>query len=263
MALQKIKEKAVNNVVLLEIDQIKLNPAQPRITFSKEQLRVLADSIRENGLLQPITVRKNFRGFYELISGERRMRACSLLGYREIPCIIIEKSERESAVLALIENIHREDLDIFEQALALKRLISEWNITQEEAAVKLGMAQSTVANKIRLLKLSYEEQQIILQNNLTERHARALLKLDDEISRLRVLKEIISKNMTVVQTDKYISNLGKQKKNQKKIYVIKDLRLFNSTLNKAIKIMKESGISAVVNQKEYSDCIEYVIRIKT
>ncbi len=263
MALTKTKEKAVNSVVLIEIDQIHLNPAQPRMTFSQDQLRVLADSIRENGLLQPITVRKNFRGLYELISGERRMRAYSLLGYREIPCIVIEKSDRESAVLALIENIHREDLDMFEQALALKKLISEWNVTQEEAALKLGMAQSTLANKIRLLKLSYEEQQIILENNLTERHARALLRLDDEISRLKVIKEIIAKNLTVAQTDKYITNLGKSKKNQKRVHIIKDLRLFNSTINKAVKIMKEAGIRTVVNQKEYTDCVEYIIRIDT
>lgn len=263
MALSKVKERAVNNVILIEIDQIRLNPAQPRMTFPQEQLRVLADSIRENGLLQPITVRKNFKGVYELISGERRMRACSLLGYREIPSIVVEKSDRESAVLALIENIHREDLDMFEQALALKKLISEWNVTQEEAALKLGMAQSTVANKIRLLKLSYDEQQIIMENHLSERHARALLKLDDELSRLKVIKEIISKNMTVVQTDRYIENLKSTKKNQKRVHVIKDLRLFNSTLNKAIKVMKEAGISTVLEQKKYTDCVEYVIRVKT
>lgn len=263
MALSEIREKSVNNVVLIEIDQIRLNPAQPRMTFSQDQLRVLADSIRENGLLQPITVRKNFRGVYELISGERRMRACALLGYREIACIVVEKSDRESAVLALIENIHREDLDMFEQALALKKLVSEWDVTQEEAAIKLGMSQSNLANKIRLLKLSSDEQQIILENNLTERHARALLKIDNEVTRLKVIKDIISKNMTVSQTEKHIANLGKSKKKQKKVHIIKDLRLFNNTLNKAVRIMKDSGIDTVVSQNEYNDCVEYIIRIKT
>lgn len=263
MSITQNIERTVNNVVLIEIDQIMLNPAQPRINFEKDQLMSLADSIRENGLLQPITVRRNFDGMYELISGERRMRACSMLGYREIPSIIIEKSERESAVLALIENIHREDLNIFEQALALKKLIEEWNVTQEEVAIKLGMAQSTVANKIRLLKLSKDEQQIILNNNLSERHARSLIKIDDEILRMKVIKDIIAKNMTVVQTDRYIANLGREKNKQKRVHIIKDLRLFNNTLNKAVKIMKDAGIKTILSQTEHSEYVEYIIRVKT
>lgn len=261
MALGMKKEKTVNRVVMLDVDAIDTNPAQPRIHFAEEQIGTLAQSIRENGLLQPLTVRKNYKGLYELISGERRLRACKLLGHEQVACIIMDKSDRESAVLALIENIHREDLNIFEQAGALKRLISEWNVTQEEAAVKLGMAQSTVANKLRLLKLSEEEQQLILNGNLTERHARALLKLPEEEQRKAAITYISEKQLTVAQTEQYLLSLQEEKHKKKLIPIIKDVRIFLNTINKAIRVMKDAGIPATSEKREQDEFIEYVVRI--
>lgn len=271
MVLAQKKERIVNRVILLDINEIKTNPAQPRTNFMPEQLQVLANSIKENGLLQPITVRKNFKGWYELISGERRLRACAMLGNQQIPCIIVDKSERESAVLSLIENIHREDLDIFEQASALKKLIAEWNVTQEEAALKLGMAQSTVANKMRLLKLTEEEQYLILKNKLTERHARALLKIDDDNKRKEIIDVIAKKGLTVAQTDKYISELltnsretvPREQHGQHTVPIIKDVRVFVNSINKAIRAMKEAGIPALAKRREEREYIEYIVRIPT
>ena len=261
MALGFKKEKTVNRVVLLPISEIMTNPSQPRTNFSEEQLEILARSIRENGLLQPLTVRRNTEGKYELISGERRLRAYKKLGEELVPCIVVEKTERESAVLALIENIHREDLDIFEQAAALKKLIAQWNVTQEEAAVKLGMAQSTVANKLRLLKLSSEEQRLILENGLTERHARALLKISDSESRKQAILQIAKKGWNVAQTDEYITSLCEEKHKKKYIPIVKDVRLFLNTINKAIRVMKDAGIPATAEKREDEDCIEYIVRI--
>ncbi|MGI5959729.1 MAG: ParB/RepB/Spo0J family partition protein [Massiliimalia sp.] len=263
MALVFKKEKTVNKVVLLPINEILTNPSQPRTNFAEEQLDVLATSIRENGLLQPLTVRRNGEGKYELISGERRLRACKKLGEQQVPCIIVEKTERESAVLALIENIHREDLDVFEQAEALKKLIAQWGVTQEEAAVKLGMAQSTVANKLRLLKLTPEEQTMILENGLTERHARALLKLTDEQQRKEAMAWIIKKNFNVAQTDEYVTALCQVKHRKKYIPIVKDVRLFLNTVNKAIQVMKEAGIPATSEKHETEEGIEYIVRIPT
>lgn len=263
LAQKQKKERIVNKVILLAISEIRTNPAQPRSDFSKEQLLVLANSIKENGLLQPITVRKSDLGYFKLVSGERRLRACAMLGYKQIPCIVVSKTERESAVLALIENIHREDLNIFEQALALKKLIAEWGVTQEEAAIKLGMAQSTVANKMRLLKLTEEEKQMILQYHLTERHARALLKIDDINTRKAVIEQIVQKSMTVAQTDAYITSLGEMRHKQKTVPIIKDVRLFVNTINKAVRVMKEAGVPAIAKKREEQDFIEYIVRIPT
>ena len=168
------KERVVNNVVLIQIKDINKNPAQPRVLFSKEDLKDLAESIKYNGLLQPITVRINENNEYELVSGERRLKAAKLAGNEEVPCIVVKTDEEQSAVFALLENIQRKDLNFFEESLAISKLIKKWNMTQDEVATKLGKAQSTVANKLRLLKFTDEQKARILANNLTERHARAL-----------------------------------------------------------------------------------------
>jgi ParB family chromosome partitioning protein len=261
MPLMLKKDKVVNKVILLPIEEIHLNPAQPRTVFDEKQLILLAESIHENGLLQPITVRKSYKGFYELISGERRMRACKMLGRETIECIVVEKTERESAILSMIENIHREDLNMFEQAAALKNLIHEWNVTQEEAAKKLGMAQSTVANKIRILKLTSEERELIIQNQLTERHARALLKMEDPQKRLEAIRYIVKNNLNVSQTERYLSGMLITKHHRKLIPIIKDIRLFANTINKAINVMKSAGIPASAQKIEEDTYIEYVIKI--
>ncbi len=257
------KEKVINKVVSIDIHEIIPNPNQPRTRFDDRELGQLADSIRENGLLQPLTVRKNPRGQYELISGERRLRAGKLAGLGQIPCIIIETDERQSAVLALIENIQRSNLNFFEEAAAIRNLITEYNINQEEAALKLGKAQSTIANKLRLLKLTEAEQCAILNNGLTERHARALLKLEDREERLKALEKILEKKMNVVQAETYIDSLLEKeaKPEKKRVMIIKDVRLFLNTINKALDTMKRAGIKAESTKKQDDEYIEYVVRI--
>ena len=256
------KEKAVGKVVLVDIQEIVPNPSQPRIYFAEDDLEELAWSIRQNGLLQPLTVRKNKFGQYELISGERRLRAGKMAGLEQIPCIIVETDERQSAIFALIENIQRADLNFFEEAQAIKNLISEWGVTQEEASEKLGKAQSTVANKLRLLRLEEPEQRVILKNGLTERHARALLKIEDAELRMQALEQIVEKKMNVTQTEEYIRRLLEPPKgHQKRIVLIKDVRLFLNTINRALDTMKQAGIPAEAQKKQDERYIEYVVRI--
>ena len=256
------KEKQVNRVISIHINEIFPNPNQPRTEFNEQELQQLSDSIRVNGLLQPLTVRKNVYQQYELISGERRLRASKLAGLTEIPAIVVDTDERQSAIFALIENIQRADLNFFEEAIAIKNLISEWNITQEEASERLGKAQSTLANKLRLLKLGSEEQQMILQNGLTERHARALLKINDEKKRTQALIHIVEKKMNVVQAETFIEQLLSEPKPEKKrILIIKDVRLFINTINKALDTMKRAGIKVEAEKKQDDEFIEYVVRI--
>ena len=189
--------KTAGKVVLLDVNEIAPNPAQPRQTFDLEALKGLSDSIRVNGVLQPVLVRKSDSGDhpYELISGERRLRASKLCGNETIPAVIMDSTARQSAVFAILENIQRRDLNLFEEAAALRTLVVEWGVTQEEAAAKLGMAQSTIANKMRLLALSPKEQRIILENNLTERHGRALLRLQSGESRELAASLIAEKHL--------------------------------------------------------------------
>ncbi|WP_077532773.1 ParB/RepB/Spo0J family partition protein [Massiliimalia massiliensis] len=261
MQLTLKKDKVVNRVVLLDIGEIQVNPAQPRTVFDERQLQALADSIRQNGLLQPITVRRSYKGCYELISGERRLRACRMIGKQKIESIVLDKSERESAILSMIENLHREDLNFFEQAAALKNLIHEWNVTQEEAAVKLGIAQSTIANRLRILKLTPQEQDLMIHCHLTERHARALLKVDNPQKRLEIIKYIAENELNVAQTEKYIEKSLEEKHQKKCVPIIKDVRLFINTINKAISVMKSAGIPATAKKVDDDAYIEYVIKI--
>ena len=201
--------KTAGKVVLLDVNEIAPNPAQPRQTFDLEALKGLSDSIRVNGVLQPVLVRKSDSGDhpYELISGERRLRASKLCGNETIPAVIMDSTARQSAVFAILENIQRRDLNLFEEAAALRTLVVEWGVTQEEAAAKLGMAQSTIANKMRLLALSPKEQRIILENNLTERHGRALLRLQSGESRELAASLIAEKHLTVRETEELVSRL--------------------------------------------------------
>ena len=184
----------------LSPDKILPNPSQPRKVFQEEELEGLAQSIAENGLLQPVTVRRE-NGAYYLIAGERRLRACKLAGLKEIPALVADCEPEDSAVLALLENLQRKDLQMFEQANAIVNLLREWQITQEEAAKRLGMSQSYLANKIRLLKLSPEEQEEIVKHHLSERHARALLRVDDMTLRQKLLATVIERGLNVAQTE--------------------------------------------------------------
>ncbi|WP_099205114.1 ParB/RepB/Spo0J family partition protein [Scatolibacter rhodanostii] len=255
------KEKL--KLVTLPVEKILPNPSQPRKYFSADELSGLAESIKENGLLQPVTVRKD-EGQYYLIAGERRLRATKLAGLTEITAIISEFSQEESAVLALLENIQRQNLNIFEQANAIASLLSEWDIKQEEAARRLGMSQSYLANKLRLLRLNPKEQADILKFNLTERHARALLKITDAESRAKVLETVIERRFNVAQTEDFIESILSEKKKKKKpmrTFIAKDVRLFINTIDHAVIAMKTAGIEAQSERIETEEYIQCTVRI--
>ncbi len=251
-------------VLHIRIEDIRPNPHQPRIVFQSDELRALSDSIRQNGILQPLTVRQ-CGDFYELIAGERRLRAAKIAGLRSVPCIVMEINDRNSAILALVENIQRQDLNYFEEAAALEKLITYYGMTQEDAAVQLGRAQSTVANKLRLLRLTEKERNYILENQLTERHARALLKLASPEERMDVLQKITKLGLNVEKTELFIeekiNHTREQENFRKRSVLFRDVRLFTNTIQKAVETMQAAGISAESQKMQFSDYIEYRIRI--
>ena len=247
----------------LPIDRVHPNPSQPRKVFSQEELEALAQSIRENGLLQPVTVRRE-NGVYYLIAGERRLRACKLAGFREIPALVADCAPQDSAVLALPANLQRQDLDMFEEANALVNLLREWHITQEEAAKRLGISQSYLANKLRLLKLSSQEQSQILEYKLTERHARALVRVDDMAARQKLLQTVGERRLNVSQTEELVEAAIRPKgtgPKPKRTFVAKDIRLFINTIDHAVDAMKTAGIQAQSERRETEDYIECTVRI--
>ncbi len=256
-------------VVQIKLEKIRPNRSQPRAEFDNNSIIRLADSMRRYGILQPLTVRVSSDDTsydYELIAGERRLRAARLLGYYTVPCVIIEADERMSAEMAIIENLLREDLNMFEEAYAFRQLIDNYCLTQEEVARKMSLSQSAVANKIRLLRLSYEEQRMILEADLTERHARSLLKIDDLDLRKEVIREIITSKMNVVTTEQYIENLlNKVSSEEKKAKAPKEksardmVNKFKSNIDSFKKLGKEASID--ISEKE--DEIEVYIKIKT
>lgn len=257
-----LKKRQDERILLLPIADIYPNSAQPRTVFAPEELASLAQSISQNGLLQPVTVRKGIGDKYELISGERRLRACKSLSYDKIKAIVIEADEQRAAVLALMENLQREDLSFFDEARGLHALVYSMGLTQEEAAAKLGMAQSTLANKLRLLRLPDELQKTVQEYGLTERHARALLRLSTPEEQSAVVQAIARRRLNVTQTERYIDELlAERKAPPKRLLIVKDLRIFINTIDRAIDTMKQAGIEAVTSQSERSDYIEYIVKI--
>ena len=257
---------AVMQITRVPISKITTNPYQPRKTFEAEQLSELAASIKEYGVIQPITVRRNFLGGFELISGERRLRASHLAGKDDIPCIIIDADENDSAFIALIENLQRADLTFMEEAEAIYHLIKEHKYTQEQLAQKLGKSQSAIANKIRILKLPENVKAVILKNKLTERHARALLRVQDEQLQQKILKIVCEKQLNVTQTDLLIDKTLERiasptSEKEGKIKGVVELRMFLNTVNKAIDVVKKAGVPISAQKKDKGDCIEYVIKI--
>lgn len=258
-------QKDENKLIEVPVVYIMPNKSQPRKIFNEDELEALSRSIARNGILQPLTVRRISPVEYELVAGERRLRAAIMAGFNKVPCILMKCSDNQSAVFALLENLQRSDLNMFEEAVAIKRLITECKMTQEQIARQLGKTQSTIANKLRLLKLSDCEQLIIIKNNLTERHARVLLKLAEDQRRI-ALEHIVSGSLNVVQSEKLINSMldGKIKKQPKKRnqrIIIKDVRIFVNTFTKAFDTMKSSGINAVSNKVESDDYIEYSVKI--
>ena len=210
-------ESASSAVIQIKIEQIKPNRAQPRADFDNNSIIRLADSIRRYGIIQPLTLRKvadEEPPLYELIAGERRLRAAKLLGHLTVPCIIVEVDEKMSAEMAIIENLLREDLNMFEQAQGFRQLIENYGLTQAEVARKMSLSQSAVANKLRLLRLSCEEQRLILETALSERHARALLKIESKDTRIETVKLIAAKQLNVANAEQYIEKLISSTKSQ-------------------------------------------------
>lgn len=256
-----------NKVLNVSTIQIRPNRTQPRRNFDEEELRSLSRSIVENGILQPLVVRRINSTEFELIAGERRLRAAIMAGLSKVPCVVHKCGDKDSALLALIENLQRTDLNMFEEARGIARLIRKYGLTQDQAAVKLGKKQSTVANKLRLLRLGFEEQEWILSAHLSERHARALLRIEDEGLRREVLSRVISDHMSVGQTELLVTEALMKKpeaapipKQERKI-AIKDVRIFVNTINKAVDTMRLSGINAISHRSETDDYIEYTVKI--
>ncbi len=264
---------ALDRVHKIPICRILPNPSQPRRHFDSDETLRLADSIRLHGILQPLCVRKpvscgdpnGYSGVYELISGERRLRAAKLLGLSEVPCIIIEADSLRSAELAIIENLQREDLNMFEEASAIAALINLYGLTQEEVAAKLSASQSYVANKLRLLRFEEAEQALLLEKRLTERHARALLRIHDVNMRKSVLETVITRGYNVADTEDFVAKLvdgdTERPKRKPRQALVKDIRLFYNTLDKAVDIMNRAGIEARAEKRDLGDVFEVTVRI--
>lgn len=261
--LSFINARPVKNI---RLNLIQKNPNQPRRTFDEDGIKELCESIKQYGVLNPLTVRRTATG-YELIAGERRLRAAKAAGLLEVPCMLIRADERESSLIALVENLQRRDLDFFEEALGFRRLIDCYNLTQEEAARRVGKTQSAVANKLRLLKLSAKCMEIIKVNDLSERHARALLRIPEEDKRLKALDDIVGNGLNVMQTEEYIDGLLASPKEEGKkpqrtqFTMIKDVRLFLNTITHAVGMMKQSGVNAVYEKEEQEGDLIVKIRI--
>ena len=260
-------QKCNNKIKYVPISQIVPNTSQPRTEFLQDELESLKSSIDENGILQPLTVRKISGSDFELIAGERRLRASKLLGLKEVPCILVDCSDEQSAIFALIENLQRSDLNPFEEAEGIQKLIEKQGLTQEIAAKKLGKKQSTVANKLRLLKLNADERAKIMQAGLTERHARALLKLKEPKDRAFALEKMIKNSLNVQQSEELIQKIlteDQMKLNMPSAHrtiIIKDVRIFINTLDKAVNTMRVSGIDAVSEHTESEEYLEYTVKI--
>ena len=247
-------------------DKLFPNPSQPRFIFDDEPMLRLADSIRRYGILQPLAIRPaTTRGYYQIIAGERRWRAARIIGLSEVPCIILDIDSQKSAELALIENIQREDLNIFEQAAAIASLIDIYGLTQEQAARQLSSSQAFIANKLRILKLTPPERSAIIKNRLTERHARALLKLSEPTERIAVINHISAHDLNVSSTEKYIDRLLSEKnqaqKNGNVKPHLKDLRFFYNSIDKAIDILKACGFDIATSKTEHPTSTEFTIHI--
>ncbi len=269
----KSKEKTLQKVVAIDVGLLIPNRSQPRIDFDEGELAALSESIAANGILQPINVRRCGVN-YEIVSGERRFRAAKLCGLEEVPCIIIDADDEKSAVLALIENIQRRDLSYFEEALAIEKLIRYYGLTQEEAATRLGKAQSTIANKLRLLKFSDAERNLLIKGNVTERAARALIRIDDQKLRIHAMGNMIINKLNIEQTESMVEGIlhgiipekkpeasVHEPKKAKKKFNFPVPRLYINSINKIVRSMKEANIDCETAMNRVGEYYEYTIKI--
>ncbi len=261
-----------SHVLQVKVDEIRPNRAQPRADFDNNAMIRLADSIRRYGIIQPLTVRRSDADdiyTYELIAGERRLRAARMLGYFTVPCIVLEADERMSAEMAIIENLLREDLNMFEQAYGFKKLVDNHGLTQDEVARKVSMSQSAVANKIRLLRLSDAEQKLILENHLSERHARALLKLESVEKRIEAINYISARSLNVLDSEQYIDALARKVEESRKRAVeavgekLKErpTRQFVESIKRKIELLKKQGKDATFEVLDFENTVEVRITI--
>ena len=251
-------------VMLLPIDSIEPSPYQARTAFDEPEIAALAVSILQNGLLQPISVRRVGLRKYQLVAGERRLRACRLAKLEKIPAILSDFDDSESAALGLLENLQRSQLDPFDTARGIKEVIRLWGCTQAEAARRLGLSQPALANKLRLLTLTPEQQDLCTANHLSERHARAVLRLP-ESRRTAALEKIARENMSVRQADKLVDTMLAAPKApspcRKTIPMVRDVRFFVNTLQHAVDLMTQKGIAATTSCDKRDGCLEYIVRI--
>ena len=256
MQLQKLKTyMETGRVVFLPARSIRPNPAQPRKIFREEALQDLADSIRQHGILQPLSVRRVGTS-YELIAGERRLRAAQMAGLNEIPCIVMSMDEKESGMAAMVENLQRQDLDFIEEARGMASLMDKWSVSQDQLSRILGKSQSAIANKLRLLKHSQQVLDALRQYGLTERHARALLRLPTEQQKLSVIETIHQMDMNVARTEQYIDSLLQEKVPKQKA---PNVTAFIQNLTHALARIQRSGIGAVSERRETEDQIVLTI----
>lgn len=250
-----------SRIQFLPIDVIAPNPAQPRKSFSREGLEELSASIAAHGILQPLSVRR-VEGGYELISGERRLRAAQLAGLENVPCLLISADEEQSSFLALIENVQRRDLDFWEEAQAIQSLLDATGLSQEGLARQLGKAQSSIANKLRLLRLAPEGLELLRSHGFSERHARALLKLQEPTAQVAAARYVVEHDLTVSKTEDYVDKLlHPVQKRQKQAFLLKDVRFFLNTVTRGLSLMQSAGVHADCNRQDTPEAILLTIRI--
>lgn len=257
-------EMGKEKIIQVRIDHLQPNPYQPRQRFPEEKIAELTQSIRTYGLLHPIIVRRMGR-VYQIVAGERRVIACKNLGWKAIPATVKELSDSAVAAMALIENLQRENLGYLDEAAGYARLIQTFSLTQEVLAQRLGKSQSTIANKMRLLKLPEEVKDLLVKEQLSERHARALLKLESAVQQEKMVREIVQEELTVSDTEKRIEKIIEKKENRKpgmqRKGKVRDMRIFLNTIRQAVKIIESSGLSPEVEEKVEQDYVEVTIRL--
>lgn len=254
-----------DEVIQIPVEQIIPNQFQPRTVFNEEKIKELAQTIHTHGLIQPIVVRKNTEDTYELIAGERRWRAAVMLEWKEVPCIIRDMTDTETASVALIENLQREELTVIEEAMAYEQLLAMHELTQEALAQRLGKSQSTIANKLRLLKLPEMVQTELLHKTITERHARALMQVEEEETQMKVLEEVLQSDLNVRQTEEYIMKLQAPPEEKKKKTVLKgfnkDVRIAMNTIRQSLHMVTETGIDVETDEEEHDDYYQITIKL--
>lgn len=256
------------DVVQLKVDEIVPNEFQPRTQFDDEKIKELAQTLQTHGMIQPIVVRKKNEKLYEVIAGERRLRAAKLLGWETISAIVRNLTDTETASVALIENIQREELSVIEEAQAYAQLIKMHSLTQEALAQRLGKSQSTIANRLRLLTLPDEIKQALIDRVITERHARALVKLKDENLQLKFFQKIVDQQLNVRETDEMIKQFleksedEQKKKKPKPKFISKDIRIATNTIRRSLKMIEDTGIKVESEEEDFDDYYQITIRVK-